>query len=89
MDNQEGRIVETAVETGSALVCGRMLRPSGIYVHPVSGAIRRLAMMIFYVLTIVRLAQIPVWQGRLAPLAAAGDHTSTRKALRSSIEYRK
>lgn len=37
-------IVDTAVESGAALVCGRMLRPSGIYVHPVSGAIRRLAM---------------------------------------------
>src|SRR4029079_17729204 len=32
----------------------------------------RVAMMIFYVLAIVRLAQIPVWQARLAPLAAAG-----------------
>jgi len=31
----------------------------------------RLAMMIFYVLTIVRLAQIPVWQRRLAPLERA------------------
>jgi len=32
----------------------------------------RLAMMIFYVLTITRLAQIPFWRRRLAPMAAAG-----------------
>jgi uncharacterized protein len=32
----------------------------------------RLAMMIFYVLVIVRLAQRPAWQRRLSPLAAAG-----------------
>jgi uncharacterized protein len=32
----------------------------------------RLGMMIFYVLTIVRLAQIPAWQKRFAPIAAAG-----------------
>jgi len=32
----------------------------------------RLGMMIFYVLTIVRLAQQPGWQRRFAPIAAAG-----------------
>jgi uncharacterized protein len=32
----------------------------------------RLSMMIFYVLTIVRLAQLPEWQARFAPIAAAG-----------------
>jgi uncharacterized protein len=32
----------------------------------------RLGMMMFYVLTIVRLAQLPVWQRRFAPMAAAG-----------------
>ena len=36
----------------------------------------RLAMMIFYVLTIVRLAQLPVWQKRLAPFAARGTHAA-------------
>ena len=36
-------IVATALETGAALVCGRMLNPSGVYVHPVTGATRRLA----------------------------------------------
>ena len=36
-------IVAAAQESGAALVCGRMLRPSGIYVHPVSGASRLLA----------------------------------------------
>lgn len=32
----------------------------------------RLSMMCFYVLTIVRLAQSPVWQKRFAPVAATG-----------------
>ena len=32
----------------------------------------RLGLMIFYVLTLVRLAQVPAWQKRLAPMAAAG-----------------
>ena len=36
-------IVETAETTGAALVCGRMLNPTGVYVHPVTGATRRLA----------------------------------------------
>ena len=34
--------------------------------------INRPAMMIFYVLLIVRLAQLPLWQRRLLPFAAAG-----------------
>ena len=36
-------IVAMAQESGAALVCGRMLNPSGVYVHPVTGATRRLA----------------------------------------------
>ena len=32
----------------------------------------RLGLMLFYVLTIVRLAQVPAWQRRFAPIAAAG-----------------
>jgi uncharacterized protein len=32
----------------------------------------RLGMMMFYVLTIVRLGQLPLWQKRFAPIAAAG-----------------
>jgi uncharacterized protein len=32
----------------------------------------RVALMIFYVLTIVRLAQQPAWARRFAPIAAAG-----------------
>ena len=32
----------------------------------------RLGLMMFYVLTVVRLAQRPVWQRRFAPIAAAG-----------------
>ncbi len=37
-----------------------------------SYALCRLSMMCFYVLTIVRLAQSPVWQKRFAPMAATG-----------------
>ena len=45
----------------------------------------RLAMMIFYVLTIVRLAQIPVWQRRLAPLAAAGRMPLTNYLMQTAM----
>ena len=36
-------MVTTALDTGSALVCGRMLTSTGLYVHPVTGATRHLA----------------------------------------------
>ncbi len=45
----------------------------------------RLAMMIFYVLTIVRLAQLPVWQKRLAPFAAAGRMPLTNYLMQTAI----
>jgi len=38
----------------------------------ISYVLCRLGMMSFYVLTIVRLAQLPPWQKRFAPIAAAG-----------------
>jgi uncharacterized protein len=43
----------------------------------------RLAMMSFYVLTIVRLAQLPVWQSRFKPMAAAGRMPLTNYLLQS------
>ncbi len=36
-------LVAKAQQTGAAMVCARMLSPSGLYVHPVTGATRRLA----------------------------------------------
>ena len=36
-------LVDAALDTGSALVCARMLSPHGVYVHPVTGATRQLA----------------------------------------------
>jgi uncharacterized protein len=47
--------------------------------------ISRPAMMIFYVLTIVRLAQMPAWQRRLAPLAAAGRMPLTNYLMQTLI----
>jgi uncharacterized protein len=47
--------------------------------------ISRPAMMIFYVLLIVRLAQLPVWQQRLAPLGAAGRMPLTNYLMQSLI----
>lgn len=38
----------------------------------VTYVLARLALMCFYVLTITRLAQQPIWQHRFAPIAAAG-----------------
>jgi uncharacterized protein len=45
----------------------------------------RLALMLFYVLTIVRLAQLPVWQRRFAPIAAAGRMPLTNYLLQTAI----
>ena len=47
--------------------------------------ISRLAMMIFYVLTIVRRAQIPAWQRRLAPLATTGRMPLTNYLMQTAI----
>jgi uncharacterized protein len=45
----------------------------------------RLGMMMFYVLTIVRLAQVPAWQARLAPMAAAGRMPLTNYLMQTLI----
>ena len=45
----------------------------------------RLGMMMFYVLTIVRLAQLPAWQRRFAPIAAAGRMPLTNYLLQTLI----
>jgi uncharacterized protein len=45
----------------------------------------RLGMMIFYVLTIVRLAQHPAWARRFAPIAAAGRMPLTNYLMQTAI----
>ena len=45
----------------------------------------RLAMMIFYVLTIVRLAQQPAWPKHFAPIAAAGRTPLTNYLMQTAI----
>lgn len=47
--------------------------------------ISRLALMIFYVLAIVRLAQLPAWERRLAGLAAAGRMPLTNYLMQTAI----
>ena len=48
-------------------------------------SLSRLSMMIFYVLTIVRLSQLPQWQRWLAPLAAAGRMPLTNYLMQTLI----
>ena len=45
----------------------------------------RLAMMVFYVLTLVRLAQHPIWAARLAPIAAAGRMPLTNYLMQTAL----
>ena len=45
----------------------------------------RLALMMFYVLTIVRLAQLPAWQRIFAPMAAAGRMPLTNYLMQTLI----
>jgi uncharacterized protein len=45
----------------------------------------RPSLMIFYVLTIVRLAHLPSWQVRFAPIAAAGKMPLTNYLMQSLI----
>jgi uncharacterized protein len=45
----------------------------------------RLGMMSFYVLTIVRLAQIPAWQRRFQPIAMTGRMPLTNYLLQTLI----
>jgi uncharacterized protein len=48
-------------------------------------SLSRLGMMIFYVLVIVRLAQLEPWQRRLAPLAAAGRMPLTNYLMQTAM----
>jgi uncharacterized protein len=45
----------------------------------------RLGLMLFYVMTIVRLAQLPGWQARFAPIAAAGRMPLSNYLMQSAI----
>jgi uncharacterized protein len=47
--------------------------------------ISRLAMMLFYVLTIVRLAQKPAWAKRFQPIAAAGRMPLTNYLMQTAL----
>ncbi len=51
----------------------------------VAYSLSRLGMAIFYVLTIVRVAQVPSWQRRLGPMAAAGRMTLTNYLMQTLI----
>lgn len=48
-------------------------------------SLSRLGLMIFYVLVLVQLAQKPVWQARLAPVAAAGRMPLTNYLMQTAI----
>lgn len=51
----------------------------------VAYTLSRLGLMSFYVLTIVRLAQLPAWQRRFAPIAAAGRLPLTNYLMQTLI----
>jgi uncharacterized protein len=51
----------------------------------VSYVVCRISLMMFYVLTIVRLAQLPAWQRIFAPMAAAGRMPLTNYLMQTVI----
>jgi uncharacterized protein len=48
-------------------------------------SLSRLSLMIFYVLTIVRLSELPSWQARFAPIATAGRMPLTNYLMQTLI----
>ncbi len=75
-----------AVTFGTIFQIERAPGPSPLKVlGSITYVLSRLAMMSFYVLTIVRLAQLPVWQSRFKPMAAAGRMPLTNYLLQSLI----
>ncbi len=71
---------------GSAEMFYRTPGPSVIkLLANVAYIVSRLTLAMFYVLTIVRLAQSPVWQRRFAPLAVAGRMPLSNYLLQSVI----
>ncbi|MEP7330179.1 MAG: DUF418 domain-containing protein [Betaproteobacteria bacterium] len=78
------------------LACAVVFSIGGILLKPMeispwrlitspSYALSRLALMCFYVLTIVRLAQLSSWQHRLAPIAATGKAPLTNYLMQTLI----
>jgi uncharacterized protein len=70
-------------------ILGEMNRvpgPSPIkIVISISYVVCRISLMMFYVLTIVRLAQLPAWQRIFAPMAAAGRMPLTNYLMQTLI----
>jgi uncharacterized protein len=75
-----------AAAFGAIFEINRMPGPSPLKVlGSVAYVLSRLGMMIFYVLSIVRLAQLPAWKSRFAPIAAAGRMPLTNYLLQTLI----
>jgi uncharacterized protein len=75
-----------AVTFGTIFQIDRAPGPSPLKVlGSITYVLSRLAMMSFYVLTIVRLAQLPVWKSRFAPMAAAGRMPLTNYLMQTAI----
>jgi uncharacterized protein len=75
-----------ALAFGLIFELNRTPGPSPIkLIGSVAYVLSRLGLMMFYVLTIVRLAQLPSWQARFAPIAAAGRMPLTNYLMQSVI----
>jgi uncharacterized protein len=81
---------------GIGLVCAIVVGVTGEYtripgpsllkvLRSMAYVLCRLGMMSFYVLSIVRLAQLPVWQKRFAPMATAGRMPLTNYLMQTLI----
>jgi uncharacterized protein len=75
-----------ALTFGIIFQVDRMPGPSPLKVlGSITYVLSRISLMLFYVLTIVRLAQLPQWQARFAPMAAAGKMPLTNYLMQTLI----
>jgi uncharacterized protein len=77
-----GALVHLAGRPGVLFV---EVAPAALFVTTTMQALGRLALMVFYVLSVVRLAELPIWRDVLRPFADAGRMPLTNYLLQTAL----